>query len=174
MLWIDVVNRAFGLSKLFDCLLCQKLASCGEKCWLWEKGGVFEILDQFLLEYLSLCLYKCVWLRDRNLRLICKNKPSGGKGWSIYVKFESKQFEFLFEVILRLFTCFMLCWHKSPKRGRLKGKCALGPFLNILVIECQRKCFCVDLCNVVDKVQIKYKGMFLRLITLFYGLMYCV
>ena len=20
----------------------QKLASCGEKCWLWEKGGVFE------------------------------------------------------------------------------------------------------------------------------------
>jgi hypothetical protein len=34
----------------------------------------------------------------------------------------------------------------------LKGKCALGPFLSILVIECQRKCFCVDLCNVVDKV----------------------
>jgi hypothetical protein len=49
----------------------------------------------------------------------------------------------------------------------LKGKCALGPFLSILVIECQRKCFCVDLCNVVDKVQIKSKGMFLRLSTLF-------
>jgi hypothetical protein len=29
---------------------CQKLASCGEKCWLWEKGGVFEILNQFVLE----------------------------------------------------------------------------------------------------------------------------
>jgi hypothetical protein len=43
----------------------------------------------------------------------------------------------------------------------LKGKCALGPFLSILVIECQRKCFCVDLCNVVDKVQIMSKGMFL-------------
>jgi hypothetical protein len=52
----------------------------------------------------------------------------------------------------------MLCWHKSPKRGRLKGKCALGPFLSILVIECQRKCFCVDLCNVVDKVQIMSKA----------------
>jgi hypothetical protein len=36
----------------------QKLASCGEKCRLWEKGGVFEILDQFPLEYLFLCLYK--------------------------------------------------------------------------------------------------------------------
>ena len=33
-------------------------------------------------------------------------------------------------------SCFMLCWHKSPKRGRLKGKCALGPFLSILAIKC--------------------------------------
>ena len=89
--------------EFFYCLLCQKLASCGEKCWLWEKGGVFEILDQISLEYLFLCLYKWIWLRDRNLSLICKNKPSGGIEWSIYVKFESKQFEFLFELILYLF-----------------------------------------------------------------------
>jgi hypothetical protein len=56
----------------------------------------------------------------------------------------------------------------------LKGKCALGPFLSILVIECQCKCFCVDLCNVVDKVHIMSKGKFLRLSTLFLRLMYCV
>jgi hypothetical protein len=56
----------------------------------------------------------------------------------------------------------------------MKGKCALGPFLSILVIECQRKYFCVNLCKVVDKVQIMSKGMFLGLSTLFYGLMYCV
>jgi hypothetical protein len=49
----------------------------------------------------------------------------------------------------------------------LKGKCALGPFLSILVIECQHKCFCVDLCNVVDKVQIMSKGMFLDLVHCF-------
>jgi hypothetical protein len=49
----------------------------------------------------------------------------------------------------------------------LKGKYALGPFLSILVIECQRKCFCADLCDVADKVQIMSKGMFLRLSTLF-------
>jgi hypothetical protein len=27
------------------------------------------------------------------------------------------------------FELLLMCWHKSPKRGRLKGKCALGPFL---------------------------------------------
>jgi hypothetical protein len=48
--------------------------------------------------------------------------------------------------------------------GIVKGKCACGPFLSILVIECQRKCFCVYLCNVVDKVQIMSKGMFLDLV----------
>jgi hypothetical protein len=50
---------------------------------------------------------------------------------------------------------------------KLKGKCALGPFLSILVIECQHKCFCVNLCKVVDKVQIKSKGMFLDLVHCF-------
>jgi hypothetical protein len=49
----------------------------------------------------------------------------------------------------------------------VKGKCALGPFLSILVIECQRKCFCVKLCNVVDKAQIMSKGMFLDLVHCF-------
>jgi hypothetical protein len=29
---------------------------------------------------------------------------------------------------------------------RVKGKCALGPFLSILVIECQHKCLNVNLC----------------------------
>jgi hypothetical protein len=49
----------------------------------------------------------------------------------------------------------------------LKGKCALGPFLSILVIECQHKWSYVNLCQMMDKVQIKSKGMFLRLSTLF-------
>jgi hypothetical protein len=49
----------------------------------------------------------------------------------------------------------------------LKGKCALGPFLSILVIECQHKCLNVKLYPWMDKVQIKSKGMFLSLSTLF-------
>src|SRR5688572_9809893 len=48
----------------------------------------------------------------------------------------------------------------------LKEKCALGPFLSILVIECQHKCLNVNLCPWMNKVQIKSKGMFLSLSTL--------
>jgi hypothetical protein len=69
----------------------------------------------------------------------------------------------------------MTCIDKSSLKSKLlehesryvKGKCALGPFLSILVIECQHKCFCVNLCNVVDKAQIKSKGMFLDLVHCF-------
>jgi hypothetical protein len=32
-------------------------------------------------------------------------------------------------------------WRFSYLRDLMKGKCALGPFLSILVIECQHKCF---------------------------------
>jgi hypothetical protein len=64
---------------------------------------------------------------------------------------------FSFALMLHFFSCFLLCWHKSPKRGRLKGKCALEPFLSVLVIECQQKCLSVNLCQLMDKVQIKSK-----------------
>jgi hypothetical protein len=37
----------------------------------------------------------------------------------------------------------------------LKGKCAIGPFLSILVIECQHKWTYVNLGKVMDKVQMK-------------------
>ena len=68
--------------------------------------------------------------------------------------------------IMHFYICFGLCWHQSPKRGRLKGKCALGPFLSILVIECQHKCLNVNLCPWMNKVQITSKGMSLSLSTL--------
>jgi hypothetical protein len=57
--------------------------------------------------------------------------------------------------------------HRPPRGGAiLKGKCALGPFLSILVIKCQHKCLSVNLCSWMNKVQIKSKGMFLSLSTL--------
>ena len=105
------------MSKLFYCLLCQKLASCGEKCWLWEKWGVFEILDQISLENLSLCLYKWIWLRDRNLSLICKNKPSGGIEWSIYVKFDSKQLWVLSWIDFILVLLALCCVGINHQKG---------------------------------------------------------
>jgi hypothetical protein len=42
----------------------------------------------------------------------------------------------------------------------LKGKCAFGPFLSILVIECQHKWSCVNLCQMMDKVKINIKVCF--------------
>jgi hypothetical protein len=56
-------------------------------------------------------------------------------------------------------------WHES-RRGTVKGKCALGPFLSILVIECQHKCLNVNQCPWMNKVQIFNKGMVLSLSTL--------
>jgi hypothetical protein len=48
--------------------------------------------------------------------------------------------------------------HKSPKRGRLKGKCALGPFLSILVIKCPTQIvLSIYKCQMVDDVQINTK-----------------
>jgi hypothetical protein len=57
-------------------------------------------------------------------------------------------------------------WRRTRQRTVLKGKCALGPFLSILVIECQHKCLNVNLYSWMNKVQIKSKGMFLSLSTL--------
>jgi hypothetical protein len=109
-------------------LLLQNLVSYGGEFWLWEKGE-FLALDQLFLEYLSIYPNKCVWLRDRKKNLICKNKPSGGKEWSKYAKSLAKTIWSSIALMLHFFCCFLMCWHKSPKRGRLKGKCALGQFL---------------------------------------------
>jgi hypothetical protein len=54
----------------------------------------------------------------------------------------------------------------TPRLRPLKGKCAFGPFLSILVIECQHKCLNVNLCPWMDKLQIKSKGMVVSLNTL--------
>ena len=110
---------------------------------LWGEGlimgnrGSFEIFDQFLLEQLSLCFNKCVWLRDRKLSLICKNKPSDGKEWSIYAKFESKQFcVFICIDVALLLVAFCCVGINHQKGGDWKGNVPLGHFYKILVIKC--------------------------------------
>jgi hypothetical protein len=59
-------------------------------------------------------------------------------------------------------------WWREEKNHlvNVKGKCVLGPFLSILVIECKHKCLNVNLCPWMNKVQIISKGMFLSLSTL--------
>jgi hypothetical protein len=43
--------------------------------------------------------------------------------------YSKKQLDLQIELMLHVFCCSLMCWHKSPKRGRLKGKYALGQFL---------------------------------------------
>jgi hypothetical protein len=43
---------------------------------------------------------------------------------------------FSIALMLHFFWLLLDVWHKSPKRGRLKGKCALGNFYYVLVIKC--------------------------------------
>jgi hypothetical protein len=91
------------------CSYCAILSLVGEKLWLWEKDygkrRVFGTRSIFPLEYLSLCLNKCAWLRDMKMNLIFKNKPSGGKEWSKYAKLESKQFCIDVALICVAFWC---------------------------------------------------------------------
>jgi hypothetical protein len=115
--------------------VCQCVSYCQNIDLLWGEGlimgkrGSSWNFDQFLLKYLSLCFNKCVWLRDRKLNLICKNKPSGGKEWFIYAKFESKQFWVLIciDVALPLVT-FYCVGINHQKGGDWKGNVPLGHF----------------------------------------------
>jgi hypothetical protein len=53
-------NRAFVLSKYSYWLFLSKVGFLWGEVLIMGKGGVFEILDQFLLEYFSLCFNMCV------------------------------------------------------------------------------------------------------------------
>jgi hypothetical protein len=71
------------------------------------------------------------------------------------------------------FKLLLMCWHKSQKMGRLKGKYALGPFLSVLVIKCpthhlELTCNCE--LRVKEKQILQYwinKGIILALSKLF-------
>jgi hypothetical protein len=121
--------RTFVLTKYSKCLFLSKVGLLWGEYLIMGKRGSFWIFDQFLLEYLSLCLNKCVWLRDRKLKLICKNKT---KWWQRMIQIckiwiKNNLCSYLLWYCTSL-CCFMLCWHKSPKRGNWKGNVPLGHF----------------------------------------------
>jgi hypothetical protein len=75
--------RTFWFAKI---LQLQNLVSYGGEFWLWEKGE-FLALDHFHSWIISLyALTSEFELEIGKMNLICKNKPSGGKDWSKYVK----------------------------------------------------------------------------------------
>ena len=122
--------RVFVCQNTLVCLLLSKHWSLVRRRLDYGKKWEFLNLWSISLE-ISLFMFQQVW----KLSLICKNKPSGGKEWSIYVKFESKQIcvFICIDVALPL-VAFHCVGINHQKGGRLKGKCAPGPFLSILVI----------------------------------------
>jgi hypothetical protein len=135
--WISYHLRILKIVEL-EVLICQNTLSVSflskvgllwEECLIMGKRGSFSIFDQFLLEYLSLCLNKCVWLRNRNLSLIYKNKPSGGKEWSKYAKFESKtNLDLICIDVALLCVAFCCVGINHQKGGDWKGNVPLGHF----------------------------------------------
>jgi hypothetical protein len=98
--------------------------------WLWEKGGVFGHLNQFYSWNISLCaqtsvfdleIGKWIWFAKTN-QVVAKSDPN-------MPNHKLKHILVINCFDVALFNCFLMCWHKSPKRGRLKGKYALGQFL---------------------------------------------
>jgi hypothetical protein len=118
--------RTFDLSKI---LLLQNLISCGGEFMIMGKGGVFDTWSISLLDYLSydqtsefdLEIGKWIWFAKAN-QVVAKSDPNMPNN-------SQKQFGPQLHWCCTSFGCFWLCCHKSPKRGRLKGKCAIGPFL---------------------------------------------
>jgi hypothetical protein len=86
----------------------------------YGKRGSFWILDQFLVKYLSLGFNMCVWLRNRKLSFICKNKPSGGKEWSIYAKFDSKQIWVLIWIDFVFVLLALCCVGINHQKGEIE------------------------------------------------------
>jgi hypothetical protein len=160
--------RAFVLSKYSYCLLLSKVGLLWGECLIMEKRGSFWIFYQFLLKYLSLCLNKWFWLRDRKLSLIRKNKPSGGKEWSKYAKFESKtNFCSHLHWCCTSLVAFCCVGINHQKGGDWKGNVPLGHFYKILVIKCSTQMLWVIFVPKTQEVQIKIKGMFLNLVHCF-------
>jgi hypothetical protein len=118
-----------------ELLICPKYSYC--KIWSivgenfdYGKRGSFWQLDQFHSWIISLYaqtseldleIGKWIWFAKTN-QVVAKSDPNMPNN-------SQKQFGPQLHWCCTSFGCFWLCWHKSPKRGRLKGKCALGPFL---------------------------------------------
>jgi hypothetical protein len=101
-----------------------------------EKISNLENASQIIIH---LALTICKKTLKKNLQNICKNKTSGASVVQNF-KYEESIHAYLMRIyiglilsnlctyimqtssIMHLYICFGLCWHQSPKRGRLKGK----------------------------------------------------
>ncbi|KAL5662966.1 hypothetical protein ACJX0J_023074, partial [Zea mays] len=129
-------------------------------------------------------LWLSVWMVNSELQLILDgrigSKVQGSKFPSVRELFSKTQFlaVTLANVVNNWGYFVLLSWmpvyFKTVYNVNMKQaawfstmrKCAFGPILSILVIECKHKCLNVKMCPWLNKVQITSKGMFLSLSTL--------
>jgi hypothetical protein len=103
---------------------------------IWNKERVSQIL-KMLLKFYYLWL-SCKRTLKRIYKRVCKNKTCGASVVQ-YIKNKETIHAYLVSIyigsipsnlciyimqtssIMHFYICFGLCWHQSPKRGRLKG-----------------------------------------------------
>jgi hypothetical protein len=105
---------------IFQNTLIAKFGLLWGEFMIMGKGGVFGLSLNGQTSESDLEIGKWIWFTKTN-QVMAKNDPN-------MPNLSQKQFGLQFESMLYVLHWFLMCWHKSPKRGRLKGKCALGPF----------------------------------------------
>ena len=103
-----------------------------------KQGEKISNLENALQNLIHLPLTICKWTLKRIYKRICKNKTCGASVVqnvkneetihayliSIYIgSIPSNLCTYIMQTssIMHISVCFGLCWHQSPKRGRLKG-----------------------------------------------------
>jgi hypothetical protein len=99
---------------------------------IWNRGRKFQILKMLSQNLIHLPLTICKRTFKKIYKRICKNKTCGASVVQ-NVKNEETIHAYLISIyigsipsnlctyIMHFHICFGLCWHQSPKRGRLKG-----------------------------------------------------
>jgi hypothetical protein len=105
---------------------------------IWNRGGEISNLENASQNLIHLPLTICKRTLKRIYKILCKNKTYGASVVQ-YVKNKETIHAYLVSIyigsitsnlctyimqtssIMHFYICFGLCWHQSPKRGRLKG-----------------------------------------------------
>jgi hypothetical protein len=104
-----------------------------------EQGEKISNLEKASQNRIHIPLTICKKTLKKNFQNICKNKACGASvvqnvkinkaihAYPMNIEIgliPSNLCTYLMQTssILHLYICFGLCWHQSPKRGRLKGK----------------------------------------------------
>jgi hypothetical protein len=154
-LWIlKILELEFFICPKFSCCKIWSLVGENLVSWLWEKGGVFGTWSILLLEYLSICPNKYVWLRDRKKNLICKKTNQVvAKSEPNMPNHKQRKFGLQLHWCCTSFVAFWCVGINHQKGGDWKGNVPLGHFYNVLVIKCPTHSEWV--CYVLNKQEVQ-------------------